>query len=146
MGNLKIHPELGYIIGGECDKLHTARKIRTDSGKKCLRYLIEHKHIINISPGWYRLKKIPDLGGWRKLEKLAGGETAADNIAWYRILQDLLPLLKKRNKAFRLKWLHKCNYDLQSFELGVDAPTPFPPYKFGLAPPHQDAMYKKRFG
>ncbi len=145
MGNLKIHPKLGYIIGGECDKKHRARKTRTDSGELCLAYLIENKYIIETSPGWYRLKKEPNLG-WRKMEELAGPGDANVKIGWYRIFQEILPAIKKRSKAFRFKWLYNWNYVMQSYELGVDAPTPFPPYRFGLAPPHHDLMYKKRFG
>ncbi len=137
--------KLGFIIGGNCDRIHQARRERSLSGKRCIEYLINKAIICETSPGWYRLKKIP-AWGWRMIEAKAGEGGANTKIGWYRVIKDLLPLLKKRNKNFRLKWLQKCNEDLQGFEIFIGGDSPLPPFTVRYVPSYNDWIYQERFG
>ncbi len=147
MSPVSIHPKHGYIIDGGCDRVHQARAERERGGKDAIAWLKDAGSIRIVGGGWWRLTKRPTKAerklDWRSKEDIAG-PGAQRKIGCYRVFHDLLPLFRKRGKAFRIPFLMKCVEDIEGFEFGVAAESPFGPYRTGLIKPHRDSMYRSR--
>jgi hypothetical protein len=139
--SVKIHP-LGFIIGGNCDRLHRERARRESAAPAVVAMLLEEKYVVPCRGG-YRVAKLPRKFGWEKI--MAFGRGSADReIAAWRVLQSLLPALRKQKKPFTLKNLNALAQDVQkfTFELGGSLDPIRIQGVYGQ--PHYPKMYEKR--
>lgn len=142
-----IHPKYGHIIGGNCDRVHQARRARERGGESAIAWLQGAGAIRHIGGGWWRFTeretKAERRLGWREIEAIAGGGTDT-KIGSHRVFQDLAPLFRKRGKSFRLSYLRKCVEDLAGVEFAISAESPLGPFAGGYRAPHQDGIYQAR--
>jgi hypothetical protein len=138
---VSIHP-LGFIRGGNCDRLHRERSRREMAAPSCVIFLLEEGLIVPAGRGKYRVGKLPRAYGWKRVAEWAGGNTQTE-IALWRVLQSLLPVLRKE-KAFTIKRLRELAVDIQkfTFELGGCLDPIRITGQYGQ--PHYSAMYQKR--
>jgi hypothetical protein len=138
---IKIHP-LGFIIGGNCDRLHKERARRENAAAAVVAILLENKFVVPCRGGW-RVGKLPRSFG---LIAMKFGRGSADReIAFWRVVQSLLPALKKQKKPFTLKRLNLLARDVQkfTFELGGSLdPIRIQGSIYGQA--HYSKMYEQR--
>ncbi len=140
------------IKGGICDKRHQSRVARERGAQLFLNELIERK-CIESNNGWLKivkLSRIPEKGIYA-IGAAYGGD---GEIGYRRFRRDVVEQLYHKKQIFRMKWLKKWMEGICSFEFGAKANNPFKflsdlsilkgECEFGYAPPHQDALYKKR--
>lgn len=145
---VKIHPH-GYIIGGECDRLHRNRAAREVGGRRAVDWLLAAGVIRHVGGGWYRFTKRPTKAeralDWRAKEDIAGGNAETKN-GCYRVFDDISHAFRQWGKAFRMSLLLKRVEELEGLEfcIGPTTESPLGPYQFGLGRPHRDDIYQAR--
>lgn len=142
----------GMIIGGVCDTKHHDRVLREKGANMYLTKLIESGCLQSYN-GWQSITKLP-----RESKKQIYGIGALYGtnveIGYRRFKTDVIENLFESKKHFRSKWLKRWLEDICSFEFGAKMKNPLAildalagdkeACQFGYAPPHQDALYKKR--
>lgn len=146
----RLH-RLGFIKGGNCDRMHVARSKREEGAlravemlinqeKRCLESVGDNKFIVKNYPKW----------DWKKYWQLWGGDS---EIGVHRFMDDIIPQLIKTKMEVTIELLHKFAKQISSFEFTFGTIEPGNPLailegkvKCGYGPPHADHIYRKRFG
>lgn len=137
---VKIHP-LGFIIGGNCDRLHKERACREGVASAVVMMLIENKLVVPCRGG-YKVAKLPRSLG---KEAMAFGRGSADReIAFWRVVQSLLPALRKQRKPFTLKRLNFLARDIQKFTFEIGGSLDPIRIQGAYGNPHRSKIYDER--
>ncbi len=136
----------GIIKGGVCDKRHHSRAARERGARLFLNELIKRK-CIESNNGWLKIVKLPIIPK-RKISAIGAAYGGDSEVGYRRFRSDVVEQLYHKKHIFRMNWLEKWLEGICSFEFAAKADNPLSilegKCEFGYAPPHQDALYKKR--
>ncbi len=138
----KLHP-MGFIIGGNCDRLHKERSTREAAVPEIVMMILEEGLIVPAGNGKYRVAKLPKSFGFQKVMAFGGGSAQKELAAW-RVLQTLLPALRKQSKSFTLKRLKHLASEIQKFTFDIGGSLDPIRIVGALNPPHYPRLYEKR--
>ncbi len=133
---------MGFIRGGNCDRLHRERFARECAVEGIANVLLLEGAIIPSGKGKYKVGKLPRSFG---VIAMAFARGSADReIAFWRVVQALLPQLRKQKKPFTLKRFNTLAKDIQKFTFIIGGSLD--PIKIvgALNQPHYPKMYEKR--
>lgn len=143
---VQLDKRLGIIKGGVCEQ-GFRRRVDRERGAKCAAQYLIDSGILRWRQGWLRFTKEPKRLSLQKLHQRIRQYTRLDSteveIGWRRIMQELLPAIKRYRKGFRKPALLSWAHDLAGLSFEDVGPTRLGPWWFSLGPPVQPALFEK---
>lgn len=138
---IELH-ELGFIIGGQCQKRLHSRRQREVGCRMAWSDIKKQDGYVTENKGWFQIVKPLKS---RKPGQYGGGNI---EVGYLRMIQLLFEQLIKSGKKFRLKWMATWINAIAALEFMAMGETPFDLAAVLMNPPKgtDDALYEKLYG